>query len=283
MTHHCYIDGSNFIHRAWHVAAPRHRKSDGMDFGATWLFASMLMRLVEQMQKGRKPPTHMAIFFDPGRTSTWRSKVFPDYKSTRPPTPDALKAQVPVMMSVCEQIGLPWCLTEGYEADDLLAAYVKDAEESGAFVSILSGDKDLMQLVKKSVLQYDDRSKRWFKQADVEEKFGVPCDKVADFLAMAGDSADCIPGVRGIGPKYAVQLLMKYGSLEAMLNDPSIIEEDNLRKKIEGNLEEARMSRKLTVLTGEGVPRPIAVEDLARGPDINMRGRTVDWLNSKTN
>jgi DNA polymerase I len=283
LTHHCYIDGSNFIHRAWHVAAPRHRKADGMDFGATWLFASMLMRLVEQMQKGRKPPTHMAIFFDPGRTSTWRSKVFPEYKAGRPETPAELKAQIPVMMAACEQIGIPWCLAEGYEADDLLAAYVEDAKSDDGLVSILSGDKDLMQLVDKKVLQYDDKSKRWFKQQDVEEKFGVPCNLVADFLAMAGDSADGIPGVRGIGPKYAVQLLMKYGSLQAMLDDPSIIEEASLRKKIEANLEEARMSRRLTVLTGEGIPRPIPMDDLARGPDIDMRGRTVDWLNAKTN
>lgn len=254
-----------------------------MDFGATWLFATMLMRLVEQMQKGRKPPTHMAIFFDPGRSSTWRSEVFPEYKANRPETPAELKAQIPVMMAVCEQIGIPWCLAEGYEADDLLAAYVEDAKSDEGLVSILSGDKDLMQLVDKRVLQYDDRSKKWFKQADVEEKFGVPCELVGDFLAMAGDSADGIPGVRGIGPKYAAQLLVKYGSLQAMLDDPSIIEEASHRKKIEANIEAARLSHRLTVLNGTDIPRPIAMEDLARGPDIDMRGRTTDWLKSKTN
>lgn len=282
MEHHSYIDGSNFIHRAFHIAKPKLRASDGMDFGATWLFASMLMRLTEEMQKGRKPPTHTAIFFDPSRDSTWRSDIFPAYKADRPETPEVLRAQIPVMQKVCEQIGLTWTVAARYEADDLLAAYAEDSVNKGAFVSIISGDKDLMQLVRPGVFQYNDLTKKWFKEKDVADKFGVPCHLVADFLAMAGDKADGIPGVRGIGPKYAALLLNKYGSLQAMIDNVSIIEEDTLRKKMEANLEGAVISRKLTVLTGEGVPRPLTFEDMRRGPDIGMRDRTTSWLKDKT-
>jgi len=242
----------------------------------------MLMRLMDQMNSGRRPPTHMAIFFDPSRDGTWRKKVFPAYKADRPETPAELKAQIPVMQQVCTQIGIPWAISMGYEADDLIAAYANDAADEGSFVSILSGDKDLMQLVRTNVLQYNDLTKKGYKLSDVEEKFGVPAHLVGDFLAMAGDSADGVPGVRGIGPVYAARLLVEYGSLEAMIEDPEIIENKGLRKKMQDSVEEARMSRRLTVLTGEGVPRPLSREEIQKTPDAEMRSRTIDWLRSKT-
>jgi DNA polymerase-1 len=282
LEHHCYIDGSNFIHRAWHVAKPRLRKVDGRDFGATWLFSTMLMRLMEQMKSGRRPPTHIGIFFDPGRESTWRKKEFPEYKSNRPPTDPGLRAQIPLMQSVCAQIGIASAVVDGFEADDLLAAYTNDAAAKGATVSILSGDKDLMQLVRPGVLQYNDLSKKWFRDKDVEEKFGVATALVADFLAMAGDTVDGIPGVKGVGPKFAVQLLTKYGGLLKMLENLDVIEEQRLKKLMSASADDARMSYKLTVLPGEGTPRPIDEAALKQGIDIDMRGRTIAWLREKT-
>ena len=284
MAHHCYLDGSNFIMRAYHIAKsrPRLRKSDQVDFAATHLYANMLMRLVEQMHSGRRPPTHMAIFFDPDRETTWRKKEFPAYKAKREATPADLKAQLPYMHNLCDAMGVPWALEETFEADDLLARYVLDASEQGNKVSIMSGDKDLMQLVKPGVIQYNDMTKTWFKQADVEAKFEVPITRVADFLAMAGDNTDGIPGVAGIGKKYAVLLLNKYGSLEHIISDPSIIEEDSLRKKVEKGVEAARLSLRMTVLTGEGVPKPLSEDQMKVGPDPDMRERVTAWLSEQT-
>lgn len=260
--HLCVIDGSNMLHRAWAMGQPKTRQ-DGLEVGATLLFGQMMMKLLRRMLNGRKPPTHLVIFFDPSRTDSWRREVFEGYKASRPPMEDALAAQIPLMKDMCAAMGVAHATAPRHEADDLIAAYVEDAVERGDFCSIVSTDKDLMQLVRPGVLQLNTVQDKWFNEAAVEEKFGVKASQVGDFLALAGDAIDGVPGAPGIGPKSAVSLLEQFGTLGAMLRRAEEIERKGWRKIISENREIIRLSKMLVSLDHAGAPRPISLKAMA--------------------
>jgi DNA polymerase-1 len=276
MEHICLIDGSNMIHRSWAMAKKRQRTSDGMEIGATWLFSQMVAKLFRRMEGGRYPPSHAAIFFDPSREATWRREIFPAYKAHRPEPDPEFKAQLPLMIDMCKAVGLA-CATEvSQEADDLIAAYTEDGVKIGARVTIVSGDKDLMQLVRPRVMQYSPVQDKWFNEAGVEEKFGISVAQVGDFLAMAGDKSDGIPGAAGIGPKSAVALLKEFGTLGAIMNQYEQIERKGWRKIIGESKQELRMSKMLVQLDASGCPRPLIVSDMSV-PSGNITGRAAHW------
>lgn len=261
MGHVCLIDGSNVLHRAWAVAPKRARSSDGVEIGAVQVFASMIAKMLRRMESGRHPPTHVAIFFDPPRTDSWRRAIYPAYKAHRPETDPALRVQIPMMRALCQAAGLAQGLAPKHEADDLIATYAEDALAVGDRVSILSGDKDLMQIVRPGVLQYDAVRNKWFDAAAVEEKFGVPPTLVRDFLAMAGDAGDGVPGAFGIGPVAASTMLNDFGSLDAILANPTQISRKGWRKIIEASRDDLELSRRLVTLDA-AAPRILARNEM---------------------
>ncbi len=271
------IDGSNMLHRAWHMAKPRQRTSDGMEVGAIWLFSQMVAKMHRRMMSGKIPPSHIAIFFDPEHETTWRRKIYAPYKADRPEMDAALVAQIPMMRDMCKAIGFGVGLCATHEADDLIAAYAEDAAACGGRATIISTDKDLMQLVRPGVLQYHPMMDKFFTQAEVEKKFEVGPDMLGDFLALAGDKSDGVPGAPGVGPKTAVALLKQFGSLEALLARSSEIEKPGWRKKIEENDEMIRLSRKLVALDDEGAPRVIEPADMISSSEQEVSVRMDEW------
>lgn len=256
IAHLCVIDGSNMLHRAWAMGGTRVRQ-DGVEVAAADLFSKMVMKLMRRMMEGRHPPSHVAIFFDPAREQSWRRKIYPDYKADRSEMDPALAAQIPMMQQMCTRAGIAWAVAPEHEADDLIAAYVEDAAAGGARCSIVSTDKDLMQLVRPGILQLTATKDVWFNEAAVFAKFGVPPLRVADFLALAGDKVDGVPGAPGIGAKTAAKLLTEFGSLGAILREPEKLERASWQKSISQNLETIRMSRLLVSLDHAGAPRPL--------------------------
>lgn len=252
VAHLCVIDGSNMLHRAWAMGGSRIRP-DGAEVGAADLFSKMMMKLMRRMMEGRHPPSHVAIFFDPPREQSWRRKVYPGYKANRSDMDPALAAQIPIMQQMCGRAGIAWAVAPEHEADDLIAAYTEDAAAGNARCSIITTDKDLMQLVRPGVLQM--AKDKWFNEAAVFEKFGVPPIRVADFLALAGDTVDGVPGAPGIGAKTATRLLTEFGSLGAILRNPDQLSRPSWQKSVSQNREQIRMSRMLVSLDHAGAPR----------------------------
>jgi DNA polymerase I len=271
------IDGSNMLYRAWNMAKPRARSSDGLEVGAVWLFSQMVAKIHRRMMSGRIPPSHIAIFFDPAREATWRRAIFPEYKSGRPPMDELLVPQVPLMMEMCEVIGLGVGLCDTHEADDLIAAYAEDAAACGGRATIISSDKDLMQLVRPRILQYHPMMDKFFTESEVEKKFDIPPALLGDFLAMAGDKSDGIPGAPGVGPKTAVALLKQFGSLDAILEGTAEIESKAWRKRIEENADLVRMSRRLVALDSANAPRVIAPDQMVALSEMELAGRLDEW------
>lgn len=259
--HLCVIDGSNMLHRAW-AMAPSKKRKDGMEVGATHLFSMMMMKLLRRMLNGRKAPTHLVIFFDPPRDQSWRREVYEGYKADRPPMDDELRLQIPLMKEMCSAMGVAHATAPRHEADDLIAAYVEDAVDRGEFCSIISTDKDLMQLVRPGVLQLNTVQDKWFNEAAVIEKFGVSSGQLGDFLALAGDKIDGVPGAPGIGPKSAQALLSQFGFLESMMNHCDQIERKSWRKIISENREVILLSRLLVGLDCSGAPRPVSIQEM---------------------
>lgn len=257
--HLCVIDGSNMLHRAWAMGQPRKR-ADGLEVGATHLFGLMMMKLLRRMLNGRKPPTHIAIFFDPSSAEGWRREVFEAYKAERPPMDELLAAQIPLMKDMCTAMGVAHATAPRHEADDLIAAYVEDGVARGDFCSIISSDKDLMQLVRPGVMQLSAVQDKWFNEDAVAEKFGVTAAQVGDFLALAGDKVDGVPGAPGIGPKSAQALLGQFGTIGSMLRRAEEIERKAWKKIVVENKEMIRMSRMLVSLDHAGCPRPLALQ-----------------------
>jgi DNA polymerase-1 len=256
--HICVIDGSNMLHRAWAMGQPRQRE-DGLEIGATHLFGQMMMKLLRRMLSGRKPPTHLAIFFDPSRDNSWRREIYADYKANRPPMDEALAAQIPLMKDMCAAMGVAHATAPRHEADDLIAAYVEDGVARGDFCTIVSTDKDLMQLVRPGVMQLNTIQDKWFNEAAVNEKFGVNASQVGDYLALAGDKVDGVPGAPGIGPKSAVALLNEYGTLGALLRQSEEIEKKSWRRIMTENKEIIRTSRLLVALDHASSPRQLSL------------------------
>ncbi|WP_315783926.1 DNA polymerase I [Bradyrhizobium sp. SZCCHNPS1003] len=254
------VDGSSYIFRAYHALPPLNRKSDGLQVNAVLGFCNMLWKLLRDMPETDRP-THLAIVFDKSEV-TFRNKIYADYKAHRPPAPDDLIPQFALIREAVRAFELPCLEQAGYEADDLIATYARLACERGATTTIVSSDKDLMQLVNDCVTMYDTMKDRRIGIAEVIEKFGVPPEKVVEVQALAGDSTDNVPGVPGIGIKTAAQLITDYGDLEGLLTRAGEIKQPKRREALIENAEKARISRQL-VLLDDKVALEVPLDDLA--------------------
>ncbi|WP_029587708.1 DNA polymerase I [Bradyrhizobium sp. URHD0069] len=254
------VDGSSYIFRAYHALPPLNRKSDGLQVNAVLGFCNMLWKLLREMPPDNRP-THLAIVFDKSEI-TFRNKLYADYKAHRPPAPDDLIPQFPLIREAVRAFDLPCLEQVGFEADDLIATYVREACERGATATIVSSDKDLMQLVTDCVTMYDTMKDRRIGVAEVIEKFGVPPEKVVEVQALAGDSTDNVPGVPGIGVKTAAQLIVEYGDLETLLQRAGEIKQPKRREALIENAEKARISRQL-VLLDDKVELEVPLDELA--------------------
>ena len=254
------VDGSGYIFRAYHALPPLTRKSDGLQVNAVLGFCNMLWKLLRDMPPDNRP-THLAIVFDKSEV-TFRNKLYPDYKAHRPPAPDDLIPQFALIREAVRAFDLPCLEQGGFEADDLIATYVREACERGATATIVSSDKDLMQLVTDCVTMYDTMKDRRIGIAEVIEKFGVPPAKVVEVQALAGDSTDNVPGVPGIGIKTAAQLIVEYGDLETLLERAGEIKQPKRREALLENAEKARISRQL-VLLDDKVKLDVPLDELA--------------------
>src|ERR1700716_887098 len=240
------VDGSSYIFRAYHALPPLNRKSDGLQVNAVLGFCNMLWKLLPDSPPATRP-THLAIIFDKSEI-TFRNKLYPDYKAHRPPAPDELIPQFALIREAVRAFDLPCLEQAGFEADDLIATYVREACERGAIATIVSSDKDLMQLVTDCVTMYDTMKDRRIGIAEVIEKFGVPPEKVVEVQALIGDSTDNVPGVPGIGVKTAAQLIGEYGDLETLLSRAGEIKQEKRRQSLIENAEKARISKVLVTL-----------------------------------
>jgi DNA polymerase I len=254
------VDGSSYIFRAYHALPPLNRKSDGLQVNAVLGFCNMLWKLLRDMPPDNRP-THLAIVFDKSEV-TFRNKLYPDYKAHRPPAPDDLIPQFALIREAVRAFDLPCLEQGGFEADDLIATYAREAGERGATTTIVSSDKDLMQLVTDKVTMYDTMKDRRIGIPEVIEKFGVPPAKVVEVQALAGDSTDNVPGVPGIGIKTAAQLIVEYGDLETLLLRAGEIKQPKRRESLLENAEKARISRQL-VLLDDKVKLDVALDELA--------------------
>ena len=255
---HVYlIDGSGFIFRAFHALPPLTRPSDGLPVGAVHGFCTMLWKLLQE-SKASEAPTHLAVIFDAGR-ETFRNQIYDQYKANRPPPPEELVPQFGLIRDAVRAFNVPCVEQEGYEADDLIATYARHVVERGGDVTIVSSDKDLMQLIRPGVVMFDGMKAKKIGRDEVLEKFGVPPEKVVDVQALAGDSTDNVPGVPGIGVKTAAELINCYGDLDSLLERAEEIKQPKRREKLLEFADQARISRALVSLK-EDVPEDVPVE-----------------------
>ncbi|SKA29575.1 DNA polymerase I [Consotaella salsifontis] len=243
------VDGSAYIFRAYHALPPLTRKSDGLPVGAVSGFCNMLWKLVEEARETAVgvAPTHFAVIFDYSST-TFRNALYDGYKANREAPPEDLIPQFPLIREAVRAFDLPCIEKEGYEADDLIATYACHAVAAGGEVTIVSSDKDLMQLVGPQVILYDQMKDKRLGPEEVKEKFGVYPEKMIDLQALVGDTSDNVPGVPGIGPKTAAQLLDEYGDLETLLARASEIKQAKRRENLIQFADQARLSKKLVTL-----------------------------------
>jgi len=249
-TDHFYlIDGSGYIFRAYYALPPLSRKSDGLPTGAVSGFCSMLFKLLEDSKSDQnlQKPTHFAVIFDSAR-KTFRNEIYSDYKANRSEAPDDLAPQFEYIRKSVLAFNLPSVDLPNYEADDLIATYVDQILKKGAKVTIVSSDKDLMQLYKKGVRIFDPMKNKFITDDDVLKKFGVDASKVIDVQSLAGDSSDNVPGVPGIGVKTAAELINKYGTLENLLKSAHEIKQNKRRETLIENKDKALISKKLVTL-----------------------------------
>ncbi|MBM4332836.1 MAG: DNA polymerase I [Deltaproteobacteria bacterium] len=235
------IDGSSYIYRAF-FAIPSLTNSKGFPTNATYGFTNMLLKVLREQE-----PEYVAVVFDaPG--PTFRHEVFGGYKAHRPAMPENLRTQIPHIKEIVRALQIPTLEKEGYEADDLIGTMVKKMEAEGIDTVIISGDKDLMQLITPRVTMYDPMKEKTFQIPEVTEYFGVTPDKVVEVMGLSGDSSDNIPGVPGIGKKTAVQLIEEFGSIEELLKNAESIKNPRIRASIVHYAEQARLSRELATL-----------------------------------
>ncbi|MEM7397343.1 MAG: DNA polymerase I [Pseudomonadota bacterium] len=260
------IDGSAYIFRAYHALPPLARKSDGLPVGAVAGFCNMLWRLLQDARDTQVGvvPSHLAVIFDYS-SKTFRNEIYPEYKANRDEPPEDLRPQFGLIREATRAFNLPCIEEEGFEADDLIATYAREARKVGGNVTIISSDKDLMQLIGPGVIMYDQMKDRVFDEADVEEKWGVKPEKMIDLQALAGDSTDNIPGVPGIGPKTAAQLLAEYGDLETLLERASEIKQNKRRENLIEYADLARISNQLVTLKDD-VPLEEGIDSLSLQP-----------------
>ncbi|SFS88348.1 DNA polymerase I [Sulfitobacter marinus] len=266
--HHLHlIDGSAFIFRAYHALPPLTRKSDGLPIGAVAGFCNMLHRYVEG-NTGPDAPTHAAVIFDKG-SHTFRNEMYDLYKANREAMPEDLRPQIPLTRTATEAFNIACKEKEGYEADDIIATLAVQARAAGGRCTIISSDKDLMQLVGDGVEMLDAMKNRTIDREGVFEKFGVYPERVVDVQALAGDSVDNVPGAPGIGIKTAALLINEYGDLDALLKRAEEIKQPKRRQTLIDHADQIRLSRKL-VLLDENTPLDFTLDDLeVREPDAD--------------
>src|SRR6476660_4246012 len=255
---HVYlIDGSGYIFRAYHALPPLTRPSDGLPVGAVHGFCGMLWKLLREAGE-LSPPTHFAVIFDLSE-HTFRNELYADYKAHRPDMPEDLVPQFPLIRDAVKAFNVACLEQKGYEADDLIATYAREAQEAGADVTIVSSDKDLMQLVRPGVRMYDTMKTKVIGENEVRERFGVPPSKVIEVQALMGDSTDNVPGVPGIGVKTAALLINEYGDLDTLLARASEIKQQKRRESLITYADQARLSRTLVILDSN-VPLEVPIE-----------------------
>lgn len=249
------VDGSGYIFRAYHSLPPL-TNPQGVPVGAVFGFINMMFKLQADMEEGCRA----AVIFDASRI-TFRNEIYPEYKAHRPPAPEDLKPQFPLVREATRALNLPSIEMENYEADDLIASYAHAARKQGMEVVIVSSDKDLMQLVGDGVSMFDPMKQKAIGREQVIEKFGVPPEKVIEAQSLIGDSTDNVPGVPGIGPKTAAELINEYGSLEGVLENVQNIKQNKRRESLIEFAEQARISHKLVSLDCD-VPLPLPLSEL---------------------
>jgi len=260
------VDGSGYIFRAYHALPPLTRKSDGLPVGAVSGFCNMLWKLMVSARDTSVgvTPTHFAVIFDYS-SKTFRNELYPEYKANRSAPPEDLVPQFAVIREATRAFDLPCIEMEGFEADDLIATYARLAREAGGDVTVISSDKDLMQLVGPQVSMYDSMKDRQIGVAEVIEKWGVPPEKMIDLQALTGDSVDNVPGIPGIGPKTAAQLIEEFGDLDTLLTRAGEIKQTKRRENIIEFAEKARISRELVRLRDD-VDVPEKLDALVLNP-----------------
>ncbi len=283
---HLYlVDGSTFIFRAYHALPPLTRKSDGLPVGAVSGFCNMLYKLLSDTKKGDRP-SHLAVIFDHS-ARTFRNDIYAEYKANRPPPPEDLVPQFAVIRDAVRAFNVPCIEMANFEADDLIATYARGASDDGAKVTIVSSDKDLMQLVDSNVEMLDTMKDRHIGPAEVQEKFGVGPEKVIEVQALAGDSVDNVPGVPGIGIKTAAELINTYGDLDTLLKRAEEIKQPKRRERLIEHADLARVSRELVTLKqdvkvevpvtefGVAEPEPKTLLSFLREMEFNTLTRRV--------
>ena len=255
ISHFCLVDGSGFIFRAFHALPPMSR-ADGTPTNAVFGFTNMLIKLIDDLKAD-----HCAIIFDTAR-KTFRNDIFDQYKANRPPAPEELIPQFSIIREAVKAFNVPCIEMDGFEADDLIASYTTLAVNDGAKVTIVSSDKDLMQLVGHNVMMHDPMKNKYIGVSEVREKFGVNPEKVIDVQSLAGDSADNVPGVPGIGIKTAAQLITEYGDLDSLLARATEITQPKRKENLINFSEMARISRDLVTLKTD-VEVPQSLQSLA--------------------
>ena len=253
------VDGSGYIFRAYHAIRFEPRTPEGVHVNAVYGFCAMLWKLLKEMKPEEKP-THLAVVFDKSE-KTFRTTMYKEYKAHRPPPPEDLIPQFPLIRDAVRAFEIPCVELAGYEADDLIATYARIACDAGATATIVSSDKDMMQLVNDCTVMYDTMKDVRIGIPQVFEKFGVGPDKVIEVQSLIGDSTDNVPGVPGIGPKTAAELINTYGNLETVLERASEIKQDKRRQSLIDNAEAARMSKKLVTLDSN-VPLEVPIDQL---------------------
>lgn len=276
-SHVVLVDGSGYLFRAYFALPPLTRRTDGLPIGAVAGFSNMLFKMLRE-QTGEDRPTHFSVIFDHSGKS-FRNEIYPEYKANRPPPPEDLIPQFPLVREASRAFGVETIEKEGFEADDLIASYAEQAKAKGARVTIISSDKDLMQLVGDRVCMVDTMKNRTICAPEVMDKFGVPPEKVVDVQALAGDSSDNVPGVPGIGIKTAALLINEYGDLENLLAHAHEIKQKARRERLIEHADLARISKELVTLKRD-MDLEIPLDALAvRDPD---RDELLNFLNEMT-
>ncbi|WP_054303910.1 DNA polymerase I [Gemmobacter sp. LW-1] len=253
------IDGSAFIFRAYHALPPLTRKTDGLPIGAVAGFCNMLYRYIEGNKSG-DAPTHVAVIFDHS-SKTFRNEIFPAYKANRPELPEDLRPQFPLTREATRAFNIACIETEGYEADDIIATLSCKARDAGGRVTIISSDKDLMQLIGDGVVMFDAMKNKTIDRDEVFEKFGVGPERVVDVQSLAGDSVDNVPGAPGIGIKTAALLITEYGDLESLLARAGEIKQPKRRETLVNFADQIRVSKELVTLKCD-TPLDFSLESL---------------------
>jgi DNA polymerase I len=266
------VDGSGYIFRAYHGLPQLTRKSDGTPVGAVSGYCNMIWKLLQEARDTSVgvTPTHFAVIFDYS-SKTFRNEIYPDYKANRTAPPEDLVPQFGIIRQATIAFDLPCIEMQGYEADDLIATYTNQALAAGADVTIISSDKDLMQLVGPNVILYDTMKDKRLGIPDVIEKWGVPPEKMIELQSLTGDTADNVPGVPGIGPKTAAALLEEYGDLESLIARAGEIKQEKRRISILDNIDKIRLSRELVTLKQDvpvTVPLSAFAMDAVNGPKL---------------